>query len=131
MPLESVLPYLDGLVSLLFSFLQKAEHHSTLLCLAMDVLSALGLQSKAHFAPYYSTLVPGIKNVLAVAKDSKVKKSAMLLVASGAESVGKEQFAKDAVDIVGWFLKQAQGEEHTRLDETNEVEVGFASPFAF
>ncbi|KAH9253750.1 hypothetical protein BASA81_008368 [Batrachochytrium salamandrivorans] len=122
-PASAVAPYLDGLVTLLVQLLQRYEAEERILCLAMDALACLGAMGKPHgFAKYYAQLVPSIKHCLATTASSQVKKSSMLLVASCAEAVGKDQFAKDGLAIVEWFFTQHQNQGKTNLDETNEVE---------
>jgi len=90
----------------------------------MEALTALGSQAREDFGKFYPVLVPGIKSALQVSKDAAVKTAAMILVATCAETVDKACFAKDAQEVVGWFLQKIeQGVSPTSSkEETSELQ---------
>lgn len=98
---EVLMPYLDTILRALTQCLQGAAIEVQSVCLSL--LGGVAQAAEGAFTPYYASLIPGIKSILAnaVAPElAQLRGKAMECVGLIGDAVGAQVFAPDALEIM-------------------------------
>lgn len=109
---DDIYPYIDDLVTKMFKRLHQGETRS-MKEQCLSGIAVVGEVAEEHFVPYYSQVMPVLKQIIAApASDDKnkvLRGKAFECISLIGDAVGKETFVGDAHDVMKVMMETVQG----------------------